>query len=490
MAGPHPAGGVLSTADYFAPLARQLGFVAVFTLSAMATALALTYVYSEKYEAYTAISYRVQEVTRFKPQQNEAMGSPAPQAPFKVIGSTLQEVLKSDAILADVVKAFRLDQKEAADYSGPWYRGWYRRTKDFVREYGGKAWKILKYGRIVEDDAMQAAVQELRSNIKVVNRDSYIFHLKVRDRDPERAARIANHVSEVLATWLLEYDRQPGRYRAEQLESLIQTKEQELEASRKRVETLLESNKVASVQLETERLTENIASLQLEISRLSSDIARARARQSEMQSKLALKERMLAGDGAPPREVIQPEDFRKLASQRVFEEVELHSLVAKRDALQSSIDAAKARLRALPGVQNRLDSLKLTLAAKEREFALLRDGYAEAAVRATSPVSEVRVLHSAFASRSPVTPIKIYHAGLAGVLALLLAIGLVYLLDFLGIEWFFAPPRRAAAVPVLSVPADPVPPGSPPSPPPEAVTPPLPEAVPPPPPPAQGRRDA
>ena len=52
-------------------------------------ALLLTYIYSEKYEAYTAISYRVQEVTRFKLQQNEAMGSPAPQAPFKVIGATL-----------------------------------------------------------------------------------------------------------------------------------------------------------------------------------------------------------------------------------------------------------------------------------------------------------------------------------------------------------------------------------------------------------------
>jgi uncharacterized protein involved in exopolysaccharide biosynthesis len=428
------------TSGWWRVLSVQRWFIAVFVASAVLTSLALTYIFSEKYESYTAISYRVQEVTRFKAQQNEAMGSPAPQPPFKVIGQTLQEVLKSDAILRDVVVALRLDEKQPRTQEGPWYKVWYENTKAWVREYSGYAWKLLKYGRIVEDNPTAAAIEELRGNIKVINRDSYIFHLLVRDRYPERAAQIVDYLSKVLAAWLLEFDRQPGRYRAEQLRILLEEKGGDLTERRNEIESLLTYNRVASVQQETEKLTEHLFALKLEESRLASEIARAKSRQSSVDSKLALKQRILDSQGVPAESVehIPPEDFRKLASERVFDEVELKGLVAKRDALQGSIDEIGSRLRKLPGIQNRLDALKLSLASVEREYTLLKDAYQEAAVRSTSPVSEVRVLHPALIPTNPVTPIKVYHVLLAGSLGLLFALGLVYLLDFLGIELLFA----------------------------------------------------
>lgn len=459
MDGLDPAGGRRpGGAEYWSVLVEQRGFVAVFVISAALTALALTYVFSEKYESYTAISYRVQEVTRFKPQQNEAMGSPAPQAPFKVIGQTLQEVLKSDAILRDVVKAQGLDVKRR-DYTGPWYRVWYRKTKDWVREYAGYAWMFLKFGRVFDEDPTGTAIAELRKNVKVVNRDSYVFHLYVRDSEPERAARIVDQLSNVLANWLLEYDRQPGRVRGDQLDGLVEERRQEIEKRRREIEMLLRKSGVASVPMETERLTENLASLRLEESRLASEIARARARQASVAAKLALKERILgsagatgaAGPGPEAVEHIPPEDFKKLASQQVFDGLELQSLLAKQAALRETIRGYETRLQKLPAIQNRLDSLKLSLAALEREFNLFNDGVQEAAVRASSSVSEVRVLHPATVPSGPVSPVKVYHVLLAGFLGLLVSIGLVYLLDFLNIRWFFAPPRREPmqAVPTL-----------------------------------------
>jgi hypothetical protein len=74
-------------------------------------------------------------------------------------------------------------------------------------------------------------------------------------------------------------------------------------------------------------------------------------------------------------------------------------------------------------------------------------------------VSEVRVLHPATVPSGPVSPVKVYHVLLAGGLGLLVSIGLVYLLDFLGIRWFFAAPRRAqeSVVPTLDEPAPPPP---------------------------------
>jgi len=465
MDRPDPTPGVPpapTLGDYWQVLARNRSFVVVFVLSAVLTALALTYVFSEKYESYTAISYRVQEVTRFKPQQNEAVGSPAPMAPFKVIAQTLGEVLRSDAILGDTVAALRLDEKRTG-YEGPWYLVWYQQTRDELKEFARKAWMLLKFGRLVEEDATQAAIADLRDNLKLTNRDSYIFLLSVRDRYPERAAQIADHLGHVLAAWLLEFDRQPGRSRADQLEALLVERRAAMDKLRKEIESLLDANRVASVPLETERLTVNLSALQLELSRLDSDIARARTRQASVESKLAIKERILSGGGSPtaalagmaaapatpaePVERIQPDDFRKLASQQVFEGLDLSSLLAKREALQSSIDALSGRLRKLPAIQTRLDTLRVALTAVERDYSLLNDSYQEAAVRASSPVSEVKVLHPAVVPTGPVTPIKVYHVLLAGGLSLLLAVGLVYLLSFLGIGILFPPPKRAAEPP-------------------------------------------
>jgi uncharacterized protein involved in exopolysaccharide biosynthesis len=426
--------------DYLGTLAQQRWFIFVFVLSAAATALAMTYVYSEKYESYTAISYRTQEVTRFKAQQSEAMGSPAPQAPFKVIGQSLQEVLKSDAVLRKVVQTLRLDEKSEPSYEGPWYNVWYQKARDWAREHGGRAWSMLKYGRVLDENPTDAAVKDLRANVKVTNRDSYIFQLQVRDRYPERAAQIADHMAQVLATWLLDLDRQPGHARVDQLRGLLGDKHRQMAQRRREIETLLIENRVASVPLETERLTENLAALQLEALRLESEIARARARHSSVQSKLSVKQRVLGrpGASAEPAEFIQPDDFKKLASQSVFDDVDLKSLLAKQASLHAAIEALGARLRRLPGIQSRLDTLKLSLSSTEREFNLLNDGYQEAALRATSPVSEVRVLHPALVPSVPVAPIKVYHVLLAGGLGLLFAIGLVYFLDFLNIRILFA----------------------------------------------------
>lgn len=441
---PDPLGGPTTADVWWRVLSEQRGFVIVFVLSAMLTALGLTYVLSDKYEASADISYRVQEVTRFKAQQNEAMGSPAPQAPFKVISSTLQEVLRSDAILRDVVLAMKLHVKDPVVRGGPWYRQWYVAAKEWAKEYGTSAWSLLKYGRIVEDDPVDAAVEELRANIQVVNRDSYVFRLVVRDRVPERAARVVDHLSGVLAGWLLESDRRPGRDRSEQLRVLLDQKGAELSRRRRDIEALLSDNRITSVQEDSTQLTQQMFSLQSEVLRLNSEISRARARLGVVDSKLESKRRVLAQLGqaaasAPPSpgttagETIAPEDFRKLASEQVFQDLELKSMVAKRDALQKSVDDIADRLRRLPGVQRRFDTLKMELDAIEREFTLINDGYQEAWVRATTPVSEVRVLHPARVPSRPASPIKVYHVLLAAGLGLPLSIGLVYLLDFLGL---------------------------------------------------------
>jgi uncharacterized protein involved in exopolysaccharide biosynthesis len=431
-----PAGGN----EYLSLLWHQRWFIIVFVGSAIITSLVLTYVYSEKYEAYADISYRAQEIAQFnRAQQTSSLGSPTPQAPFKVISQTLQEVLKSDAILIGTVKALRLDQK-TADYEGPWYVVWYREAKDAIKEYGGYAWQLLKYGRIVEEDPVASAVEELRQNIKVRNRDSYVFQLQVRDKDPARAAQITDHLAQVLASWLLEFDRQPGRDRIDQLDAIMADKELRMQQVRSEIQELLSKNRLASVSAESETLTEEISQLNLDRSRLDGDIERHRSRLALINTKLAEKGRAVKSmetELGGRTEYIQPDDFRKLSSERVFEEVELKSLTAKRDSLSQAIAGATARLTHLPAVDSRLGALRLELGSLEREYAMVGEAHQEAKVTATSGVGEVRVLHAAAVPIAPVTPIKFYHVALAGGLGLLCAAGLTYLLAFLNIRVLF-----------------------------------------------------
>jgi hypothetical protein len=92
-----------------------------------------------------------------------------------VIAQNLTELVKSEAILRPVVLELKLDKEIPAPADGPWYERWYRNTKEFVLDYSDKAWMILKYGRVIEEDPVVAATKRLRANVTVVDKKAYIF---------------------------------------------------------------------------------------------------------------------------------------------------------------------------------------------------------------------------------------------------------------------------------------------------------------------------
>jgi len=95
--------------------------ILTFCLSASLTSLVLTYVFSEKYEAYTTILYRPQEAVSFRPKVQEALGFPPPLVPLETIGNTVEQVAKSDASLAEIVRTLRL--RSAPKRTSPGSRG-------------------------------------------------------------------------------------------------------------------------------------------------------------------------------------------------------------------------------------------------------------------------------------------------------------------------------------------------------------------------------
>jgi len=421
--------------QYFEPLRRQKAFIIVFVVSAALSSLLLTYIASEKYEAGLTLFYRPQSVTSLgiKSDTQEAFGSPVPPAPFKIIGNTLRDAVTSDKILRPAV--IELHLADPPDYSGdPWYSRWYSETKDALQDYVGKAWQLLKYGRIIERDRVTVMQNKLAQDIDIQSVDSYVFTLTARYKRPKLTAALVDRLGNRLVEWLREEDRSGGKARKEQLGLLMQGVGHDSQELRDEWQTLLAQNDLVNVSEETKQGVEQLSGLQVERIKVEGDIKAGQRRLNEIESRLELKGKATGGG---VRAYIQPEDFKKLASEKLFAEIDQQGLIERRKTLDTSIAALEKKLRELPNVQVRLDQLNTQISSLDRGYTLLSDRYNEAQMNATEEHAEAKVLHAARVPEEPASPIKVYHVGLSLMLALLLGVGLVYLLSFLNLEIFF-----------------------------------------------------
>jgi len=412
---------------YVTILAQQKSFVLVFCLSACLSSLALTYVFSEKYRAGVAIFYRPVETSLLRQKDTETFGAPAPSAPFKVIIQTLQSVVKSDVILRPVVEELGLDKK-VEFYEPIWYKRWFNETKDFVKDYAGKSWMILKYGRIIEGDPTVAAISELRENVEIVtSKDSYIYLLRVKYSNPEMAARIIDTIGQVLVEWLKSQDRNIAEDKCVKLKEQLTNKEKEIGELRIELEDLLVQNKIVSVTQETNSGVQNLYTMEKDHVELEGQIKEKQKKIAELKLEIEKKS----------RNYIHPEDIKRMESDKLFTQVELKGLIAKKDHLQSSIQDLRKRLDEMPSLEKKVNDLRMKIDTDTREHNHLTDMYVEALEQATHVQSEIRVLHPATVPSTPVQPIKVYHVGLTAFLSFFLSVGLVYVLAFFNIRIFF-----------------------------------------------------
>jgi len=445
--------------EYLEPIREQKAFIIVFVLSATLTALALTYIASEKYQSSTRVFYQPTDtISLGQPSitSAQAFGAPVPQAPFKIIGNTIEDVIKSAEIIRPVVIELKLDQPPPEKENAPWYETLYDDAKALAFEYGGYATQILKFGRIIEEDPLVVAMGDLADNITIFSQDSYIFEVQVRDKYPRRVAAIVDLLVLRLVEWLTEQDVGGGAATRAQLGELLDETADKLSALRIEVESLLGEHDIVDIDQETSKGIEELSALQIDRVRLSSKIAGIRTTIAELtrqmeESRKARKQRSAGKD------IASPEDQRKMVSDKLFAQVELGAKMSEYETLAAAIETLEERLRQLPIAEARLADLQMVLDAMGREYVLLTEAHAEATVKATEDQSVAKILYPAFVPSAPVAPIKIYHVALAAGLSLSIAVGLVFLLTFLNIRVLFpslGPSARRAEVTAPGRPPD------------------------------------
>ena len=128
----------LDLKPYLRVLSRAKGLIATFTVAAALTSAGLTYVFSEKYSASVAILYQPNENVTFRPKTAEALGFPTPLVTLESIGNTLEQVAKSDNVIAEVVRTLKLDEKRPQP-PAPWLVTAFRDAKDNLKALGAKS---------------------------------------------------------------------------------------------------------------------------------------------------------------------------------------------------------------------------------------------------------------------------------------------------------------------------------------------------------------
>jgi uncharacterized protein involved in exopolysaccharide biosynthesis len=433
------------------PLGEHRLFITVFILSALLSALVLTYVYSERYRAETTIFFKSSDVTRIGSHSTMALGSPLPTLPYKVVTQTINGLVDSDQLLRRVVTDLHLDAEEPKDYSGPWYIRYYKELKDWLSDWASDVWKIVRFGRIIKEDPVNKAITDLRKQVKVRNDDSYVYTIQVTGKTPQRAVAIADHLSTALIDLVHRDEARAAQVEIAKLGGLRDGKITEIKEIETRMRDLLAGVQIASIKEEIDKLTALSSQLQENRSNTTADLRQSEAKLAGLTAKLRLPNSpapLVGGDtgvgrqGAGQPNRIGVDDYAKLTTDRHNAEITTGSLRARLDSIDRSFAALTRRLEVLNQIQAEYDLISAQLGSAKRDYSALTDAYQELVIRTTSAQSELRIQAKAEPPELPVSPIKIYHVAAAGALAALLAIGLAYVLDYFEIHVFLPPAGR------------------------------------------------
>jgi uncharacterized protein involved in exopolysaccharide biosynthesis len=422
------------------PLREHRVFIIIFVFSAMLCALALTYIYSERYRSEVTFLFKPSQVTELVKHSKEAFGTSAPGSMVVNITHTLDDLVHSDGVLRQIVAKLHLAADSPKDVSAE--DGSLNRAKAALQDFAKGAISVVMFGRVINDDPINRAVAGLRKQIKLTNDDSYVYTLQVTADSPQHASGIADEAAAALIQFLRDDAQHSVGKPAEELVSLRDGKRRDVERIEAQMRELLSQNEITSIKDELEKATDTVSALRRARADTQADLRQSEGKVAALAEKLRVPSMSkLAEDGGPaaaPARTsrINADDYAKLTSDRLTAEVNSASLHARLNSLERSSASFIPRLRVLNQVQAEYDVLSAELNSAKRDYSALSDAVQEFAIRAADNQTELRLQAKAITPVLPVSPVKIYHVVFATVLAAMIAVGLAYMLDYFHIRLF------------------------------------------------------
>lgn len=467
---------------------RHKYMIILMCISAIVTATMLTYVVSEKYTSSTIVIIRPKKSLNMVPRREEILSFPVSYfTPVETASKTYSEIIKSRAVAERVVRLLGLDSFKKEEGAGLKY--YWEKIKNKTKEAIGKIWALLKYGRIEEDNAFNYAVLEVQKGLTVKpTKETYLFELEVEARSPILAASIANTAAKVLVDYLRELNVLEQEYAKKFSKEKLQSSKKRLDEAKKALTEYKENVGIVSIKNEMKLELQSLVEFENEWKTVRSEISGEIAKESVIVRQLAELERT---SNAVTKITDNPLK-RELNIQLVKKDIELAGLLkrytpehtdvqalqaeaneikakleqeapnfdgekalsvnpiyqgllgelsgiranleyqkAKNDNLALAIEKKKRLVEEMPQKESTLSELDLDAKLSEETYRLIAMEYEELGISEALNAPEISVIHNAVAPLYPVGPIKIHHAALAGILSLIVGVGIALMSEYM-----------------------------------------------------------
>ena len=237
---------------------RRKYLIVVFCLAATLTALALTYVVTERYQSYTTLLYPARKSMGFGAQQRAV--SPyytVPSIPSESIARTLETVARSEGVVQQVVRILELD-KGPGDFPSGLFGDW-----------GGG----FSYGSATEPDRFLQTVRGLQDNFLVEsNQEGFSFRLQVLDKDPGQAAAIVDTVARVLIDHLNREQVRSSQQGKEKIEVRLRENLEEITEARVELEGFKKKARISSLSEQISFKIRTLSEYEVELTRIQNEL--------------------------------------------------------------------------------------------------------------------------------------------------------------------------------------------------------------------------
>ncbi len=457
-------------------------------ISAVVTAIALTYAVSEKYTTSTIVIIRPKKSLSMVPKREEMLSFPVSYfTPVATATKTYAEIIQSRAIAERVVKVLGLDSFKREAGTGLKY--YWRTVKSKTKEMIGKAWILLKHGRIVEGADYDYAVSSIQKSLTVKpTKETYLFEITADSRSPVAAASIANTAAKVLVDYLRELSVLEQKYARNFSEEKLESSKKRLSDAKTALKDYKKNSGITSITDEIELELESLVDMEGELETLGSEIKGQVAKENEIVLQLAELEKT---SNAVTRITDNPL-IRELNMQLVTKDIELAGLLKRYTpeyrevkALQAEINKIKTKLKQeapnsnggkalsvnsiyqgllselvdirvalkflkakndnmtlvfqkkkrlieeMPQKESTLSELELNVKLSEETYSLIAIEYEELCMAEGLSAPNISAIHNAVPPLYPVGPIKIHHAILAGILSIIVGVGIALMSEYM-----------------------------------------------------------
>jgi uncharacterized protein involved in exopolysaccharide biosynthesis len=388
--------------------------------------LGATYVLPESFEASTDVLIRPEQKPTF--QQGSGAGKTMDypvsfNIPPDTISDTYGAIMSSNAIAVRVE-----DQLQLHTIHDPWPTQWWLSALFTVRDWTRVAvfstWDILRYGRVEPQlPPYWNTVKDIREGLeaKTVGK-TYIFTLTATWSDPDIAVKIADTAAQAFVEYSRDARTREEGTSAQLLGEQVKETATKLAEARAKLDAFKRESGTEALDQELQLRLDGVARFENEREKAKKELAETDAELGELATLVAGKSEIktLRGDS---RSAMESKRADRLAQRK--------ALAARIGSLSSTIDRYRKEATELGSSQSELSQIALEVGLLEDNYRMLVKSYEEARIATAQALSEIRVVHPAVRPRYPDGPVKIYYAGGGAVTGLLLALGLVLLLDYM-----------------------------------------------------------